>query len=128
VARAALNLSLAGDVLAPQRPRLTAENASHLRVTWSSGRAPAAAAPQLSWGLDAAASAFFPPVASAALARSDLCGAPANASGWLDLGLTHSALLHLRLAGTPRPAHMYYRLRDAASPWGNATRARVPRA
>jgi hypothetical protein len=125
---AALNLTLAGDVLGPQRPRLSVENASHLRVTWGSGRAPAQAQPQLSWGADAGAAQLAAPVASARLDAGALCGAPANASGYLDLGWTHSALLDLGLLPGGRPAAVYYRLRDAASEWGGAVRARVPRA
>ena len=126
VSRALATVLYAGDAQAPQRPRLGAENSTHLRVTWSSGRSPAAAAPTLEWGLDGSAFPHAPPVASSALAREQLCGPPANGTGHFDLGWVHSALIDLTLAPAPRPAAVFYRLRDSASAWSSATRARVP--
>ena len=122
---------LAGDVLAPQRPRLTpgARDGSTLRVTWTSGR-DAAAAPALAWGLAAGGPYpfFGARVSTARLTPASLCGPPANGTGFSDLGFTHTAEIVLADAGAARPARIFYVLSDAVSGAGNETRAAVPRA
>ena len=129
VARAAVNLSFSGDPYAPQRARVAMENASHLRLTWSSGRSPAASPPTLAWGLSPSALRLQPsaPIASHTLQRTALCGPPANASGYLDLGYTHSALLDLTQLPS-RPLSLYYSLGDSVAGASAPVRATVPSA
>jgi hypothetical protein len=127
IARGALNVSILGDPLAPQRPRLGVENASHLRLTWGSGRSPASAAPSFSWGVVESTALASPPIASSHLDATAFCGAPANDSGYSDLGWVHSALLDLTLAPS-RPHSLWYVFGDALAGPSAPTIARVPSA
>ena len=109
---------IAGDVLSPQRPRLTpaANDGSVLRVTWTSGR-DASSEPHLAWGLNAGGPYAFTGrnVSTTHLTNESLCGVPATGVGFSDLGFTHSAEILLADAGASRPTRIFYVLSDAVS-------------
>lgn len=109
---------IAGDVLGPQRPRLTpaAGDGSVLRVTWTSGR-DAGSRPQLAWGLRAGGPYTFAGrnASTAHLTPGSLCGAPATGVGFSDLGFTHSAEIALADAGAVRPERVFYVVSDDVS-------------
>lgn len=108
---------LSGDVLAPQRPRLTpgASDGSTLRVTWTSGR-DASSAPALQWGTAAGSYPFAGRrVNTSHLTNASLCGPPASGTGFSDLGFTHSAEVVLAEAGATRPTRIYYVISDSVA-------------
>jgi len=128
-------VTIDGDVLGPQKPRITLgspSGASTLRVTWTSGR-DASSSPGLAWGLTKGGP--YPyigrEVTTTHLTNASFCGAPANGVGFSDLGFVHSALVVLGDAGLPPaapPTSFFFVLSDAAATAGTGRefRARVP--
>ena len=106
----------------PRRPRVgvfsdvvsSTATPAPLEVTWSSGRS-AAANPRLSWWRgpsEANASTVVAATTATPFARSELCGAPANSTGWRDPGFLHAAIV--RAPAGACGGTLSYRLSDDA--------------
>lgn len=84
----------------PLRPRVVGTgDLDQLQLVWSSATS---AAPQLRWGQSSGKYSNTVNATTSSIARSELCGGPANSNGWRDLGLLHSANFvgMKKLAGT----------------------------
>jgi hypothetical protein len=86
------------------------------QVAWTTTAA--AREPTLLWGTTAGVWPNSAPATGSTLSRSALCGAPANSSGWFDLGLTAVAQLPslaqaVWAAGSGATRRVYYVLTDA---------------
>jgi hypothetical protein len=104
------------------RPRVVATGDQNVfRLLWSSA---SSAQPVMKWSSNEAgvASATAITADTDTIDRSSLCGAPANATGWRDMGLIHSANItgieSMNLANTD----IWYTFGDAATNvWSNRT-------
>ena len=104
------------DASAPVRPRVLPGPApGHYAIAWqTSAEAAAGAHPTLKWRVGGAPGAPLTsatPATAGLVARADLCGAPANTVGWMDLGATVTA--QLSLAGAAGQT-VYYAASDDA--------------
>ena len=103
-------------------PRLSPPVSPPLAVVWSSGRA-SSAMPALRWWVDrptprwvagesvpvAKARVNVVPASTSTYGREQLCGPPANTTGWRDVGFIHQATI----VGAPAGATVRYQLVDA---------------
>lgn len=68
---------------------LTGEN-SEMLIQWTTKNS---SAPEVRWGLQSGMYTAKAAASSMTYTKEDLCGAPANAQGWLDPGTLHKALM-----------------------------------
>lgn len=84
---------------------------SRIVVQWVSG---SGAAQQVQWGAAPGALTYSAPSAALTYAADQMCGAPANSTGWLDPGWQHSAALP---SLPPGAARVHYRFGSDAAGW-----------
>jgi hypothetical protein len=65
----------------------------------------------LKWGVKPGVYTISVKAHTASINKSQMCGKPANSTGWRDLGLIHTALLEGMLALTGKP--IYYIFGDS---------------
>jgi hypothetical protein len=76
----------------PVRPRvLPGDTANDLKIAWTTTTVPASHT--LKWGTTSGVYPNTVTATTATIAKSDLCGAPATTTGWMDLGVTATAVL-----------------------------------
>ena len=63
---------------------------SEMLVQWTTHNS---SSPEVRWGLQPSQYIHKAAGSSLTYTKNDLCGAPANAEGWLDPGLLHKALM-----------------------------------
>jgi hypothetical protein len=101
----------------PLRARLLpTSDPDTVRVRWTSNSGPASA-PVLLVSAAGAGGPFFPgsfPVTSDRLAKGDMCGAPATAEGWRDMGWSHTGVISGVQSGGLR-SRTFYRYGDNVS-------------
>ena len=111
---------VSGDNNAPTRPRVTpaSSDGSAFRISWTSGRNTTVALPLLRWSTtssDMQSSILNGTnLMTTSLLQSELCGSPANSTGWHDLGFTHSGILNLSSL-LIRPTRVWYQIGDTLS-------------
>ena len=79
-------------------------------ITWT-GNSSAVAAPLLLWGNSTGKYSYSSPATSEQITKSELCGAPATTTGWMDLGVTFSAQLK-GLGASHGGSRVHYALSD----------------
>jgi len=99
----------------PLRPRvMPSGDPDKMWVMWSSDGT--AANPQLQYGVEPGVYTSMFDAVRDEITQEELCGAPANSSGWRDMGTINRAdmtgLANVSVSGSPR---MYYRFGDAAT-------------
>ena len=89
-----------------------------MRVSWTSAQGDDAAKHRVEWGVKASSLDRVTPAASHTYAAADLCGFPANASGFHAPGFFHEAVLELAsdTPGAP-PTKFFYRVGSDAYGW-----------
>ena len=95
----------------PLRPRIVATgDPDVLKLLWSSA---SSSAPTLQWGLLSGSYKTTVTAVTSTIEKSSMCGAPANTTGWRELGLIHTAEFVglTELANTP----VFYHFGDATT-------------
>ena len=108
------------DEAAPMHLRLSrTSSVEQMRVSWTSAQSGSAAHHVVQWGESASTLDRVTPAATShTYTASDLCGFPANESGFHSPGFFHEAVLELASdAPTPAPTRFYYRVGSAAFGW-----------
>jgi hypothetical protein len=112
----ATSARLTFDSSAPVRPRVLPGPApGSYAIAWTTDAAAAPAA-ALKWrvgGAPGSPMTHTTPATAAQVAKADLCGAPANTIGWMDLGATVTAQLPA-LAQAAAGQAVYYTITDAS--------------
>ena len=107
------------DAAAPMHLRLSrTSSVQQMRVSWTSAQGDDAAKHRVEWGVKASSLDRVTPAASHTYAAADLCGFPANASGFHAPGFFHEAVLELAsdTPGAP-PTKFFYRVGSDAYGW-----------
>jgi hypothetical protein len=109
----------------PMHVRLArTSSTAELRVSWTTRYDEVQA---VKWGQSATALSMRTAASSTTYTAADLCGPPANASGWHEPGFLHEALLHLPPSAAAHSL-FYYAVGSDAHGWSSVRSFAVPAA
>lgn len=117
------------DAAAPMHVRLARTSSTdQMRVSWTSAQGAANASHVVQWGTSATALDTVTPASSThTYTPADLCGFPANASGFHSPGFFHEAVLDLTKAETATPpTKFFYRVGSTQHGWSEVRSFALP--
>ena len=112
----------------PLKPRVVASpyenDKDSLQLLWSSKDS---STPTLKWGIQSGVYIHEVPASTSTIDQSEMCGAPANSTGWRDLGAIHTATFSdIRLLDTSYDYAYYIFGDENTQDWSNEYRLRIP--